>query len=349
MKQNTWTSWILAPGIDLAKKYHFQRLHEHLDWHTLTIELVAAEGAKHSLKITIKDVLAYRKTILLTGADFLASDLHINDQLYTAKGAFHQVEGTASDFINVLYENSVRFYDADGFTHFVIITTTHLIEIAALCFNSKNLLVEKEESFNPGHATENDIKHMQQLEQALAQNPHDKEALLEKGILLYEPFQRTEEAIELLDHVSWLDPSNPETYFWLGKCFYEHNADYARARRMLEIAIAIDSTRADYLNLLASVLLKLEEPIEKIEAHFCRAIELDPTSIHLKKCLARILLNHGDFKRARAQLIEALGFVVSQSKNQQEELYVRNNLLTFLEEIDEEEATASEKTKTKKT
>ena len=44
---------------------------------------------------------------------------------------------------------------------------------------------------------------------------------------------------------------------------------------------------------------------------------------------------------------QSLGFIAIQSKNQQEELYVHNNLLAFLEEIDEAETTAHEETKVK--
>ena len=140
MKHNEWSKWELQPGFDAANAYNLLRLHENINRHILTIELVAINTPGHSVKISINAVFACRQVTLAASSDFLMSEFAIDKQ---HPGAFHQVSN--SDFINSLYEGSARFYDAEGFTHLVIVTTTCIIEFAALNFNDEMITVEKVE------------------------------------------------------------------------------------------------------------------------------------------------------------------------------------------------------------
>ena len=195
-----------------------------------------------------------------------------------------------------------------------------------------------------GFANDKDVIQLEALEQRLLKNPNDADALLKKGILYFEPFLRTNESIAIFRSIIAKDPQNVDAYFWLAKCIWHYRFDFIEAERLLRIALTIDPNRADCHSLLAIVLEDV------IEIHFRKAIELEPTWIEPRRCLARHFFQRGYFSFARSQILEALKYILSDdtpeikhaTSNYYETLetgrynpkFVKANLLDFLKRID---------------
>lgn len=159
-----------------------------------------------------------------------------------------------------------------------------------------------------GFASEEDLKQLIANEKLLQKNPDDIDALLKKGILFYEPFLRTNTSIAILKSVIAKDPKNVDAYFWLAKCIWHYKFDFLEAERLLRIALTIDPNRADCHLWLAIVLEDV------VEIHFRKAIELEPTWIEPRRCLARYFFRKGNFSFAREQVVEALEYAIDDDK-----------------------------------
>lgn len=160
-----------------------------------------------------------------------------------------------------------------------------------------------------GHAKQKDITHLQMLEQRLQANPRDFDALLQKGILLYEPFHQSDQAEQILESLITQDPHNLDAYFWLAECLCDHFADYKKAEKILHAALQLDINRADCHLLFAEALLQQNKDEELIEFHYRKCIELEPSWIAPRKYLANFLYHKGDFSLAKHELEEALKYM----------------------------------------
>lgn len=151
------------------------------------------------------------------------------------------------------------------------------------------------------------VKQLEAIENKLQKNPLDKEALLQKGILLYEPFQQTDKSIETFRFLINLDNTALDAYFWLAECLYDHNADYEAAELLLRQALTLNPHRADCHVLLASVLEGAcsNRQVEE-EFHLRKAIELEPSWIAPRRRLANLLYKQGNIDEAKAVLLESL-------------------------------------------
>lgn len=157
-----------------------------------------------------------------------------------------------------------------------------------------------------GHPTSLEFARMKLLEDRLHQNPYDFDALLEKGILLYEPFHQSDEAVSLLKFLIENDPKNVNALFWLAECLYDHIGDYESAQSALEAALRINPDRADCHTLLAAIMYGIGNDIDQIELHLKRAIELEPTWPSPQLFLASFLFEEKKFNQAKKVLENTL-------------------------------------------
>jgi tetratricopeptide (TPR) repeat protein len=156
-----------------------------------------------------------------------------------------------------------------------------------------------------GHATEQDIKDLNALEERLQKNPHDVRALIEKGFLCMNEFHWAQEALEAFREAVASDNTNVDAYFWLAKSLYHDHFRDEEAKKTLEIALTLDPDRADCHDLLASVLKSLREDAEKSIMHLQKTIVLEPTWVFPWVALSYYFLKKGDIGQAEKIAIEA--------------------------------------------
>jgi tetratricopeptide (TPR) repeat protein len=160
-----------------------------------------------------------------------------------------------------------------------------------------------------GHGTASDLEKLQELRGKLNQNPKDAKILVRLGVMLFEPFHQTEEAIANFEKAIEVCPSSDDAYFWLAKCYFHEYVDLQRAKESLEKGLEINSERADCLSLLSSVLTDLGHAPEDYIAYIRRAIQLAPDWIIPRQQLALTLLKMGRFDEAELSVKDALSVV----------------------------------------
>lgn len=161
-----------------------------------------------------------------------------------------------------------------------------------------------------GHETLSDSERLATIEKKLQEMPNNITLLLEKSILLYEPFHQTEDAIRIFEYIIQLDPGNVDAYFWWAECIADHNANYPQAVPLLKKALQIDNQRGDCHFLLASVLSELEGDKNEIEFHVKKAIELEPSWISPRIFLAGYLLKNKAYAQAKYEVEVTLQYIL---------------------------------------
>ena len=191
------------------------------------------------------------------------------------------------------------------------------------------------------------------LEQRLKNNPHDREALIHRAVMLYDFYQEPDEAAAILQSIVDKDPNCVDAYLWIGEFERFFTGDFDKAVEYLKQAVAIDPNRADCHALLAGVIaeFKATDPKE-VEYHYRKSFELEPTFINPRFYLAYYFWKLGKFGEARHELEEALKYVADgewPTNNPVEEYYEdmitgrlssnrRQEILDFIQKIDAAES-----------
>lgn len=171
------------------------------------------------------------------------------------------------------------------------------------------------EIYNTGHADSIEIEWMKKVEQKILENPGNFQALLEKAILLAEPFHQFDQSEELLDFLVEQYPYSVDARFWLAAGCYWYNGDVKKAIPLLENALDLDKKRADCHYLLGIVLLgESQNNFNKAIAAYRKCIELQPTWIAPRQSLAYAFFSAGKFDEALYELEQALKFVPETSE-----------------------------------
>jgi len=167
-----------------------------------------------------------------------------------------------------------------------------------------------------GHATDEDMKIVRQLESKIDLESSPLADLLELGQLYIEPCHREEEAMRIFEAVLARDPNNADAKFWLAYCCLHYlmvPAAIRRAAILLESVIQTNPERAGaaYL-LLAEVLdeegnLTVDRKIELLE----KSVALEPTWVHNRESLAWAYMEAARFADALEQISKALTNVVT--------------------------------------
>ena len=150
------------------------------------------------------------------------------------------------------------------------------------------------------------------LEQRLKNNPHDREALIHRAVMLYDFYQEPDEAAAILQSIVDKDPNCVDAYLWIGEFERFFTGDFDKAVEYLKQAIVIDPNRADCHALLAGVLQEYANinPAE-IEYHYRKSFELEPTFFNPRFYLANYFFKLGKFKAAKHELEEALKYTTN--------------------------------------
>ena len=165
-----------------------------------------------------------------------------------------------------------------------------------------------------GHANEEEIQVVQQLESSIDFDTSPINDLLELGQLYIEPCHREGEAIAIFEAVLRRDPRNAHAKFWLAYCCLHYLMDpdsLRRAADLLESVIQEDPQHAGaaYM-LLAEVLdeagnLPLNRKLQLLEA----SVHREPGWVFNRQSLAWAYTEAGRYSDALAQLRIALANV----------------------------------------
>jgi tetratricopeptide (TPR) repeat protein len=167
-----------------------------------------------------------------------------------------------------------------------------------------------------GHATDEDMKIVRQLESKLDLGSSPLDDLLELGQLYIEPCHREGEAMRIFEAVLARDPNNADAKFWLAYCCLHYLMDPAALRRAAILLESLIQTSpklagAAYM-LLAEVLdeegnLTVDRKIELLE----KSVALEPGWVHNRESLAWAYMEAGRFADALEQINRALTNVVT--------------------------------------
>lgn len=136
--------------------------------------------------------------------------------------------------------------------------------------------------------------------------PENIDLLIKLGRIYFVPFYEIKQALFYLDKALTLDPKNTEGRFWVAKCMYHYYCDFARAKTVLEEALAINPILPECLSLLASVLGDLDEPIEQRIKLLNEAVRLAPDWTSPRRSLALLLIKKGQLSEAERLLLDGL-------------------------------------------
>ena len=191
------------------------------------------------------------------------------------------------------------------------------------------------------------------LEQRLKNNPHDREALIHRAVMLYDFYQEPDEAAAILQSIVDKDPNCVDAYLWIGEFERFFTGDFDKAVEYLKQAIVIDPNRADCHALLAGVLQEYVNinPAE-VEYHYRKSFELEPTFLNPRFYLAQYFFELKRFSDARHEFEEMLKYLPNRewpTNNPVEEYYedlitgrsrtnVKQLALDFIQKIDVAEA-----------
>ena len=115
-----------------------------------------------------------------------------------------------------------------------------------------------------GHATNEELKLIEQLEAVADPEKSQLEDLLELGQLYIEPCHREEEGITLFETVLRRDPHNACAKFWLAHCYRHYRMDPDSLQRAAVLLRSVSNTDTKYAAaadmLLADLLDEEDNP-----------------------------------------------------------------------------------------
>ena len=132
---------------------------------------------------------------------------------------------------------------------------------------------------DPRLGTEEDYAVLKTLENRIAKNPNDLDALLKKGFLCLDVYEDPNEGLPTLEQALKLDPNNVDTLYWLAKMHYHGTGDTNSVKSIIKKALILDPNRVDCLDLLAEILSHGygEEGLQESLALSRKAIRLEPS------------------------------------------------------------------------
>jgi tetratricopeptide (TPR) repeat protein len=170
-----------------------------------------------------------------------------------------------------------------------------------------------------------DIEVFKNLQEHVNKHPQDIQSQVLLGAMMFEPFHKTDQAIEILEKAIETEPHNADAHFWLAKCFYHDYVDAERAKEILLKALKLDAKRADCLSLMASVITDLGLSVKERLAYLEQAVQQAPDWITPRQYLAQTLMELGNIEKAELEVMTALSFVDAktsiQPSNPVEEYY----------------------------
>lgn len=121
-----------------------------------------------------------------------------------------------------------------------------------------------------------DDMHRTYLKKLIEKDPQNIQALIQLGVLCWEPFHDDIKAIEYLEKAIKYDPQNIDARFWLAKCYYHDNCAYEKAKQLLKDALNIDPKRSDCFHLLATIIEDFDRNNEEALKYVKKAVEFAP-------------------------------------------------------------------------
>jgi len=161
-----------------------------------------------------------------------------------------------------------------------------------------------------------DTEVLNNLQEYVNKHPQETQSQILLGAMMFEPFHKTEQAIEILEKVIETAPHHVEAHFWLAKCFYHDYVDAERAKEILQQALKIDAKRADCLSLMASVITDLGGSLKERLAYLELAVQQAPDWITPRQYLAQTLMELGEIEKAESEVMTALSIVDTQTNLQ---------------------------------
>jgi len=154
-----------------------------------------------------------------------------------------------------------------------------------------------------------DIEVFKNLQEQVNKHPQDIQSQVLLGAMMFEPFHKTEQGIEILKKVIETEPHNVDAHFWLAKCFYHDYVDAQRAKEILQQALKLDTKRADCLSLMASVVTDLGLSLKERLFYLEQAVQQAPDWITPRQYLAQTLMELGNTEKAEIEVMTALSVV----------------------------------------
>jgi tetratricopeptide (TPR) repeat protein len=142
-------------------------------------------------------------------------------------------------------------------------------------------------------------KALKSFEQAAAQDPNLKIAMLNRGVALLN-LQRPAEAKTVLEKAAQDDPHDPYAWFNLG-LYYKNSSETEKAIEAFRRVAEIDPNDADTWYFLGATYAQVKQLPEAIEA-FNHALKLDPLHASATFGLARAFQQSGQAEQARERL-----------------------------------------------
>ena len=133
MIKQQWIEW--TPITGLFCRYDYFSLSENLADHQVSIELVPTEDPNQKINLTFNWAMSFRKTAIPYTGNILGDNKKLS-----LEWTFFEIKN--SEYIQQLSQESGGLYAKEDFTHFLIITTSSIIEIAALQFSAKHLTIK---------------------------------------------------------------------------------------------------------------------------------------------------------------------------------------------------------------
>lgn len=173
-------------------------------------------------------------------------------------------------------------------------------------WESKNKLFEIEKQYLASTTVDEhfeiDNMHRAYLEKKIEENPKNIQALIQLGVLCWEPFHEQNRALEYLEKAVEYDPQNVDALFWGAKCIYHDFCAYEGAKQLLRLALTIDPKRADCLDLLATIIEDFDRNDAEALEYVKKAVELAPDWPACRAFLVSLYVKLHDIPSAEREL-----------------------------------------------
>lgn len=159
-----------------------------------------------------------------------------------------------------------------------------------------------------------DRNYISYLAALVLKNPRNATALTHLGMLCWEPLHEVERAMTHLQQAIACDPKNVEARFWLAKCYYHDYCDYKAARQLVEEGLQLEPTRADCLDLLASIVMDTTKDVREAIGYLQCAVQDQPDWPMLRLSLGALYLEIGDVASAEREAQVAMRLISNKTR-----------------------------------
>lgn len=165
-----------------------------------------------------------------------------------------------------------------------------------------------EQMQNSSLMTDADYQKIKIYDEILKRDPHNIDALMQKGFILYSRLDN--HALAVFQKILDIDPHNVDAYFWLAATLRECFADFDKSIATAKKGLAIDPNRAD-LHMAITLALYPDASSQEEEEyvyHLQQAKMLEPTWVAPRGSLIDFYIKKGNLTQAQHELYQALPY-----------------------------------------